>query len=40
MPWLGFSHRKPEELAAIYAYLRTIPPVTNPITPHPAATSH
>ena len=40
MPWLGFSHRKPEELAAIYAYLRSIPAVTNSITPHPASTPH
>jgi mono/diheme cytochrome c family protein len=40
MPWLGFSHRKPAELAAIYAYLRTIPPVTNQITPHPASAPH
>ncbi len=29
MPWKAFGSMSDEELKAIYAYLRTIPPVTN-----------
>jgi hypothetical protein len=35
MPWLRFSQKTPDDLAAIYAYLRTLPPVHNPIETHP-----
>ncbi len=35
MPWLGFSRRDPEELSAIYAYLRTVPAVHNAVEIHP-----
>ena len=35
MPWLGFSQKTPDDLAAIYAYLRTIPAVRNPVETHP-----
>ena len=35
MPWLGLSQLPPEDLSAIYAYLRTIKPVHNPIETHP-----
>jgi mono/diheme cytochrome c family protein len=35
MPWLNFSQREPEELSAIYAYLRTLPAVHNPVDTHP-----
>jgi cytochrome c553 len=35
MPWLGFSQKEPEELSAIYAYLRTLPAVHNPVDTHP-----
>ena len=35
MPWLGFSERPPDELGAIYAYLRTLPPVRNYVDMHP-----
>jgi mono/diheme cytochrome c family protein len=37
MPWLVFSKRAPEELSAIYAYLRTIPPVRHSVDTHPGA---
>lgn len=35
MPWLGFAMRDPEELSAIYAYLRTVPAVHNAVEVHP-----
>jgi mono/diheme cytochrome c family protein len=35
MPWLMFSQRPEEELRAIYAYLRTQPPVYNAVETHP-----
>jgi mono/diheme cytochrome c family protein len=35
MPWLGFANKEPEELSAIYAYLRTVPSVHNPVETHP-----
>jgi mono/diheme cytochrome c family protein len=33
MPWTGYGNWKPEDLNAIVAYLRTIPPVSNRIPP-------
>ena len=35
MPWLKFSQLPPEDLSAIYAYLRTLKPVHNPVETHP-----
>ncbi|MGQ9916582.1 MAG: c-type cytochrome [Bryobacteraceae bacterium] len=35
MPWYGFSQMKEEDLRAIYAYLRTLKPVYNPVVLHP-----
>jgi mono/diheme cytochrome c family protein len=35
MPWYGFAHMKEEDLRAIYAYLRTLKPVYNPVAVHP-----
>lgn len=35
MPWFGFSRMKDEDLRAIYAYLRTLKPVYNPVVQHP-----
>ena len=35
MPWLAFSGKDPEDLSAIYAYLRSVPPVHNPVEVHP-----
>lgn len=35
MPWLGLSHLTPAELGAIYAYLKTQPPVHNAVETHP-----
>lgn len=35
MPWFGFAHMKDEDLRAIYAYLRTLKPVYNPVVKHP-----
>lgn len=35
MPWFGFAHMKDEDLRAIYAYLRTLKPVYNPVVTHP-----
>lgn len=32
MPWLMYSNMKTEDLKAIYAYLRTVKPVTNKVT--------
>jgi mono/diheme cytochrome c family protein len=31
MPWLGLSQLEPADLRAIYAYLRTVTPVRNPV---------
>ncbi len=39
MPWYGFAHMKDEDLRAIYAYLRTLKPVYNPVVPHPQLAS-
>jgi hypothetical protein len=36
MPWLGFSRLTEQDLKAIYAYLRTVPPQSNPVETHPA----
>ncbi len=35
MPWFGFSQMKEDDLRAIYAYLRTLEPVYNPVVLHP-----
>jgi mono/diheme cytochrome c family protein len=35
MPWLSFSQKEPEELSAIYEYLRTLPAVHNSVDSHP-----
>ncbi|SPF56841.1 Cytochrome c-like protein [Candidatus Sulfopaludibacter sp. SbA4] len=35
MPWLGLSQLPPDDLGAIYAYLRTVKPVHNPVETHP-----
>ncbi len=35
MPWLGFSQLPPEDLRAIFAYLRTVKPVHNLVETHP-----
>lgn len=35
MPWLPFSGKDPEDLSAIYAYLRSVPPVHNSVETHP-----
>lgn len=37
MPWLGLCQLPPEDLGAIYAYLRTLKPVHNPVETHPGA---
>ena len=35
MPWLNFSQLPEEDLRAIYAYLRTVPPVKKAVETHP-----
>jgi mono/diheme cytochrome c family protein len=35
MPWLFLSHLEEADLKAIYAYLRTVKPVYNPVEVHP-----
>jgi mono/diheme cytochrome c family protein len=35
MPWLSLTRLPEEELAAIFAYLKTRPPVRNPVETHP-----
>lgn len=35
MPWLGLSQWPAEDLSAVYAYLRTLKPVHNPVETHP-----
>ena len=35
MPWLAFARAMPEDLSAIYAYLRTVPAVRNAVETHP-----
>jgi hypothetical protein len=37
MPWLNLSQMPPEDLAAIYKYLRTLKPVHNQVDIHPGA---
>lgn len=37
MPWLGYARMEPDDLKAIYAYLRTVPPVENAVVSHPDA---
>ncbi|MGH9718711.1 MAG: c-type cytochrome [Bryobacteraceae bacterium] len=36
MPWLMFSHMSPDELGAIYTYLKTQKPIYNAVETHPA----
>jgi hypothetical protein len=31
MPWQGYAHLTDEDLSAVYAYLRSIPPITNTV---------
>ena len=35
MPWLGFAQLPPEDLAAIYTWLKTLKPVHNAVETHP-----
>ena len=35
MPWSMFAKMKDTDLLAIYAYLRTVPPVTNKVEKWP-----
>jgi len=35
MPWLGFTRMADEELKAIFAYLKSQPPVEHPVETHP-----
>ncbi len=37
MPWLSLSQLSRDDLAAIYTYLRTVPPVRNKVDTHPKA---
>jgi hypothetical protein len=37
MPWLNLATLPPDDLKAMYAYLRTVPPVHHYVNPHPAA---
>ena len=37
MPWLSFSGMTDDDLAAIWAYLQTVPPVANSVTRRPTA---
>lgn len=37
MPWLPLAQLPPEDLKAMYAYLRTLTPVHNPVETHPGA---
>jgi mono/diheme cytochrome c family protein len=37
MPWLSFSRIPPEDLGAIYQYLRTVKPVHHSVETHPGA---
>lgn len=39
MPWFGFAHMREDDLRAIYAYLRTLQPVYNPVVAHPQLAS-
>ena len=38
MPWLNFSQLEPGDLKAIYAFLRTVKPIYNPVDTHPTIT--
>ena len=37
MPWIAYSGMSDEDLGAIYAYLKTVPPVENRVNPFPDA---
>jgi mono/diheme cytochrome c family protein len=34
MPWFNYRHLTDEDISAVYAYLRTIPPVVNHVQPY------
>ena len=36
MPWLAFAQMAPEDLKAIYAFLKTLPPIRNQVATHPS----
>ncbi len=38
MPWLTFSGMQPEDLSAVYAFLRTVKPVDHHVDIHPGST--
>jgi hypothetical protein len=37
MPWISYSRMTDEDLAAIYDYLKSIPPIENRVNPFPDA---
>jgi len=37
MPWLGYSGMQPEDLGAVYTFLRTVKPVDHHVDIHPEA---
>jgi mono/diheme cytochrome c family protein len=37
MPWLGLCRMEPDDLKAIFAYLKTLPPIVNAVVTHPDA---
>lgn len=37
MPWLSYTNMEADDLKAIYAYLRTLPPLVNAVVTHPDA---
>jgi mono/diheme cytochrome c family protein len=39
MPWFGYAQMKEDDLRAIYAYLRSLKPVYNPVVVHPQLAS-
>jgi hypothetical protein len=41
MPWFNYGKMTDEDLSAVYAYLRTIPPIVNKVPdPLPPAAAH
>jgi hypothetical protein len=37
MPWIAYSGMTDEDLGAVYAYLRTLPPIDHKVNPFPDA---
>jgi len=37
MPWLAYTRLPDDDLKAIFAYLRTLPAIANPVVVHPDA---